>query len=176
MAHREFEEDVIEELLEKLADGKSLVAICDGDSRMPTRRTVQNWANRDDELAQRILEAREVGFFARAERAVADAKCAKDPIAGRLAFDAERWYLGKLSNAFRDKPVAIGTFVGVGGDDAFAAVAGALDRAAAGIASGGHSTSAVVISGETGSGDAARRLADMAGTGGERLGEDPDGG
>ena len=33
---------------------------------------------------------------------VASAKIAEDAGKGRLAFDAERWYLGKLSNAFSD--------------------------------------------------------------------------
>ncbi|WP_206436014.1 hypothetical protein [Altericroceibacterium xinjiangense] len=175
MADREVGESIINELLAKLAEGQSLNTICQ-DPHMPNRTTVWRWSNGDDELAQRLLEAREIGFFARAERAVEDAKAAKDPIAGRLAFDAERWYLGKLSNAFRDKPVAIGAFVGVGGDDAFAAVAGALDRAAASLASSGHSTQPVVIEGKARPGDTTGRLADLAGPGGERLGEDQDGG
>src|SRR5690606_26322010 len=113
------------------------------DSGMPTPRTVQRWARADDELAERIHQAREDGYFLRAERAVEAAQKAEDPHAGRLAFDAERWYLGKLSNAFRDKPITFGAIVGVGGDDAFLAVQGALDEAAAAISSRGHATRAV---------------------------------
>lgn len=173
MADREFAGDVIEELLEKLADGESLTSICDDNPRMPSRRTVARWALADDQLARRILEAREVGFFARAERAVEEAKTAEDPIAGRLAFDAERWFLGKLSNAFRDKPL-VGVAISVGGDDAFAAVQGALDRAAATLAGSGHATRAVALAGEAGPGDAAGRLADLGSAGGEGLGQDAD--
>jgi len=90
-----------DELLERLAGGESLVAICK-DERMPSLRTVHVWQSADDDLAAQILRAREVGYLLRGERAVQDAKDAPDPVKGRLAFDAERWYLGKLSNAFSD--------------------------------------------------------------------------
>lgn len=170
---KEFQDDVVEELLEKLSEGKSLRAIC-ADKRMPSRVTVHVWAKADDELAQRIMEAREVGFYNRAEAAVEAAKTCTDPHAGRLAFDAERWFLGKLSNAFREKPIAVGAFLGVGGDDALAAVQSALDRAATTIASSGSSTQPVVIEGKARPSDPTGGLADMAGDGGPGLGEDPD--
>lgn len=174
MAEPTYAPEVIERIVDQLEEGKSLVLICHGDG-MPSRRTVQRWCNADDELARRLHEARELGYLYRAEVAVAAAKKASDPIAGRLAFDAERWYLGKLSNAFRDKPIALGAFVGVGGDDAFAAIASVLDRAAASLASSGNSTEPVVIEGETRSGDSPGQLANLAGTGRERLGQDEDG-
>ena len=167
--------DVIDSIAEQLAEGKSLVVICKQDG-MPARGVVYEWMRSDSDLAQRLYEAREVGFHLRAEMAVAAAKSAKDPIAGRLAFDAERWYLGKLSNAFREKPLAVGVSVNVDRDDAFAAIAGALDRAAAAISSGSNSTSAVVLEGEARPADAGRQLADLGGSGGPWLGEDPDGG
>lgn len=56
----------------------------------------------DDEFTGQITRAREIGYQVRADRAIADAKSAEDAAKGRLAFDAERWYLGKLSNAFSD--------------------------------------------------------------------------
>ncbi len=58
--------------------------------------------NDDDEFDAQITRAREVGYQLRADRAILEAKCAEDAAKGRLAFDAERWYLGKLSNAFSD--------------------------------------------------------------------------
>lgn len=150
-----YDDAVIEKLIDGLAEGKSLSKLCAGKG-WPDRRTVQRWENGDDALAARVREAREIGYHARAERAVEAAKTSKDPMAGRLAFDAERWYLGKLSNAFREKSIAVGVQVNVGErDDAFAAVSGALDRAAATIASGGFSTRAVAADGEAGSTDAA---------------------
>lgn len=140
---REYPEEIIERICEHLEEGKSLVLIC-REEGMPTRRTVQRWARGDSELATRIREARELGYHYRAEVAVAAAKNASDPQAGRLAFDAERWYLGKLSNAFAERPLVEAT-VNVAGDDALAALQGVLDRAAAAIASSGRSTHQVAL-------------------------------
>ncbi len=174
MPNRAYPPETIDRICEQLEEGKSLILICKQDG-MPNRRTVQGWAEGNDDIATRIREARELGYHYRAEMAVAAAKNAIDPHAGRLAFDAERWYLGKLSNAFRDKPV-VGVNVNVAGDDALAAVQGVLDRAAATISGGSHSTKQVALPSPAGPGDAGGDgLADMDGAGGERLGEDPDG-
>jgi hypothetical protein len=102
-----FAEDVIQELLKGLREGKSMRAIC-RDKRMPDRETVSRWAKGDGELAASIVRARECGYYARAEKAVEDAKNAKDAALGRLAFDAERWELSKLCRAFADKVVHAG--------------------------------------------------------------------
>lgn len=93
--------DVREHILTELANGKSLSEICRADD-MPDRATVQRWQNADEDFDAAVMRAREVGYHERAEQAVKDAKTAEDPAKGRLAFDAERWYLGKLSNAFSD--------------------------------------------------------------------------
>ena len=105
MAYRpiadDFAEDVIEELIAGLEQGRPMNEVC-ADKRMPSVSTFWRWAQGDDDLAKRITHAREAGYLVRAEKAVADAKIAKDGATGRLAFDAERWMLGKLSNAFSD--------------------------------------------------------------------------
>lgn len=163
-----FADDVIEELLERLAKGEGLVAICK-DRRMPDRRTVQRWTRSDDDLGARVHEAREAGFHALAEKAITDAESCTDPIKGRLVFDARRWYLGKLSQAFADKPIAIGAVLNVDRDDAFAVVTGALEKAATAIASQRDRTITVAADSTTGSDHSAGRLADMAGDGGEGL-------
>jgi hypothetical protein len=103
-----FTVEVIEELLEQLRDGKSMREIC-ADQRMPSRETVRIWSEKGDDLALAITRAEETGWIDRAERAVEAAKKAPDASTGRLAFDAERWFLGKRSHIFRDK-------VTVGGD------------------------------------------------------------
>jgi len=103
----EFQEDVIQDLLDALGEGKSLREIC-SDKRMPNRETISRWAKGDDDLAANIVCAREAGYYARAEKAVEDAKAATDAPLGRLAFDAERWHLSKLSRAFADKVVHSG--------------------------------------------------------------------
>jgi hypothetical protein len=102
-----FEQDIIEELLERLRNGDSMRSIC-ADQRMPDRETVRRWSDADDALAASIARARDVGYHDRAERAVENAKEAKDAGLGRLAFDAERWYLSKLSRAFADKVTHVG--------------------------------------------------------------------
>ncbi len=175
MAEREYGPEIIDRIIDGLEHGSSLVTIC-GPVDMPDRRTVYRWAEGDDELAGKLRASRELGYLYRAEVAVQAAKRADDPLKGRLAFDAERWYLGKLSNAFREKPIAVGAFLGVGGDDAFAAVQDALNRAASSLASSSHSTKPVVIEGKARPSDPARQLADMVGPGRERLGQDKDGG
>jgi hypothetical protein len=97
-----YDKDTIAEpLCERLAEGKSLVEVCKADD-MPCVRTVQSWANDDEDFSAQITRAREVGYLIRADAAVAAAKIAEDAAKGRLALDAERWYLGKLSNAFSD--------------------------------------------------------------------------
>ncbi len=107
MFRDDFADDVIVELLTSLREGKSMREIC-ADKRMPDRETVSRWAKGDDELAANIVRARESGYHARAERAVEEARAAKDAGLGRLAFDAERWHLSKLCKAFADKVVHTG--------------------------------------------------------------------
>ena len=93
--------DVRETILAKLAEGKSLASIC-REEGMPTARTVQRWQADDAEFDVAVTHAREEGFHLLAELARVNAQTCTDPAKGRLAFDADRWYLGKLSNAFSD--------------------------------------------------------------------------
>lgn len=87
-------------ILERLAEGESLNAIC---ADLPiSESAVRKWAIEDEGFGAKYARARDVGFDCRAERAVEDAKQASDPQKARLAFDAERWYLGKM------KPKAYG--------------------------------------------------------------------
>lgn len=95
-------DDIMQEMISRLEEGESMRSICK-DKRLPDRRTIERWARGDDELAANIVRARELGYHARAEKAVEDAKSATDASLGRLAFDAERWHLSKLTRAFADK-------------------------------------------------------------------------
>ncbi|XAP76989.1 hypothetical protein ABC955_10335 [Citromicrobium bathyomarinum] len=145
---------VIDRIAALLEEGKSLSEICRIDG-FPAKTTVWRWCEGNDELAGRLREAREIGYLALAEEgmAIALAPAAEnptDPQAARLAFDAVRWKLGKLSIAFRDKPLIEGT-VNVAGNDAFGAFAEALERAAAGIASRADSTQQVALPSPAGS-------------------------
>ena len=144
---------IIDRIVELLEEGKSLNEIAKLDG-MPAKSTVYRWCDGNDELAGRLREAREIGYLSLAEHGMqmALAPAAEnptDPQAARLAFDAVRWKLGKLSIAFRDKPLIEGT-VNVAGNDAFGAFAEALERAAAGIAGRADSTQQVALPSPTG--------------------------
>lgn len=91
-----FGPEVREEILTRLREGQSMRTICK-DPRMPDRETVRHWCEGDADYSASIARARDDGFDARADKAVEDAKDASDPAKGRLAFDAERWYLSKLA-------------------------------------------------------------------------------
>lgn len=92
---------VEQDIIDRLSDGESLSSIC-RDKIMPAWGTVHNWMDADEDFSVQITRAREIGYLTRADRAIEAAKAAEDAAKGRLAFDAERWYLGKLSNAFSD--------------------------------------------------------------------------
>ncbi len=87
-----------------MREGETLTSIS-SDARMPSVQTMANWeAERDTEIGLAITRARELGWTARAEKAVAEAKSAEDASLGRLSFDAERWFLGKMHpKKFGDK-------------------------------------------------------------------------
>jgi hypothetical protein len=93
--------EVRETILAELEQGRSLLSICK-DEGMPNRATVQRWQKDDEDFDAAVTRAREDGFHYLAEQARANAQTSTDPAKGRLAFDADRWYLGKLSNAFSD--------------------------------------------------------------------------
>jgi hypothetical protein len=94
-------DEVRAHILEQLELGRSLMAICK-DEGMPNRSTVQRWQKDDEDFDAAVTRAREDGFHYLAEQARIRAQTAEDAAKGRLAFDADRWYLGKLSNAFSD--------------------------------------------------------------------------
>lgn len=94
-------EEQRQRVVERLAEGESLSAIC-RDPAMPSWGAVHNWMNAEPEFDGQVTRAREIGYQHRAEEAVREAKQAEDAALGRLALDAERWFLGKLSNAFSD--------------------------------------------------------------------------
>ena len=58
--------EVIKRLLDGIADGKTLRALCREDG-MPNWRTVYDWIEADAELAAQVACARELGFDAIAE-------------------------------------------------------------------------------------------------------------
>jgi hypothetical protein len=98
----EYGPEARQSILAFLADGQSLASICRMEG-MPVWSTVHDWMDADENFSGQVMRAREAGYQKRADEAIELAKKAEDPALGRLAFDAERWYLGKLSIAFADK-------------------------------------------------------------------------
>jgi hypothetical protein len=90
------ETSVIEKICAGLAEGRSMRSVC-SEKGMPNRRTLERWMEEDADLAATIAHARKIGYDERADKAVEAAKVAEDASLGRLAFDAERWYLSKLA-------------------------------------------------------------------------------
>lgn len=63
------------------------------------RSTIRHWTEAYPDFATAIARAKQDGYDSRAEQAVAKAKIATDAPLGRLAFDADRWYLSKIDPA-----------------------------------------------------------------------------
>jgi hypothetical protein len=61
--------ELVDEICKRLATGESLLSIC-RDPKMPGAFTVYDWAGADDETAQRIARAREIGEDAIAQDAL----------------------------------------------------------------------------------------------------------
>lgn len=178
MESRHYPPSIIDRICELLEEGKSMREICAIDG-LPSRTTVHAWLRGDDELSARIRESREIGFHALAEEGMRMAFAPAvanptDPQAARLAFDAVRWQLGKLSTAFGDKPLIQGT-LNVGDPEAFAAIARALEEARRARAGGATSTLEVDAGGKARPVETGGELAGVARVGGPGLGQDEGG-
>lgn len=108
---KSFGEKVKDSILERLAEGESLRAICQGED-MPAASTVCLWVKDDDAFAERYARAREVGFTLLAEELLEIADDGKndtytddngnirtdhDVIArSRLRVDTRKWMLAKM--------------------------------------------------------------------------------
>lgn len=98
-----FTADMEQRLLDLLLAGETLTAISKH-ADMPSLDTIQRWEAAQDERGKAITRARELGYTARAEAALVRAQTADDPAKGRLSFDADRWFLGKMHpKKFGDK-------------------------------------------------------------------------
>lgn len=110
MPGKPYTDEQVEEVLRLLADGEPLTYIARMEG-MPDADTILLWQKKGDERSERIARARELGEDFRAARAVERAMKAEDPAKGRLAFDAERWWLSKVA------PKRYGEKLGIGQAD-----------------------------------------------------------
>lgn len=88
--------EVAQAICDALAAGRSLRSF-DRDGELPSSDFVLDWADEDEQFAGQYARARARGWDKRAEAAVEKAQEAEDATKGRLAFDAERWFLGKMA-------------------------------------------------------------------------------
>jgi hypothetical protein len=79
MAERDFADDIVEELLDRVSKGEQLVKLC-ADVKMPARSTVYSWIDCDPEFAGQFRAARARGVHALAEQCleIADEPVSKD--------------------------------------------------------------------------------------------------
>lgn len=82
-----------DEILERIADGETLRAICRND-HMPSWRTFYDWLREDEELNTRFAHARDLGFDIIAEEALA---IADTPMVGERTEQSETGF-----KTFRD--------------------------------------------------------------------------
>lgn len=87
--------EIMDIIVEQLAQGMSLRAICSPDD-MPDRNTVMRWWDADPEYAAKCARARDVGFDDQAEKLAEDIESDPDVARARLKFDYRKWYLSKL--------------------------------------------------------------------------------
>lgn len=88
--------ELIDRICERLENGESLLAIC-RDADMPAQGTFFRWLEANAEVREKYARARERQAHVVAQQAVDDALIATDAQLGRLAFDARRWFAGKLA-------------------------------------------------------------------------------
>lgn len=87
--------EIREDILEQMAEGKSLRTIC-AQEGFPRVGTIMQWCNDDPAWAERYARARAQGDDAMAEdvQAIADDP-SLDPNDKRVMIDARKWLLGK---------------------------------------------------------------------------------
>lgn len=95
MPDSRWSDDQIDQMIKHMEQGHPIAHIADM-AGMPSADSMTRWSQAGDELAERIARARDLGWDKRAADAVSEAKDAEDAGLGRLAFDAERWFLAKM--------------------------------------------------------------------------------
>jgi hypothetical protein len=105
-------QETADAICEKLADGKSLRAICKLDG-MPTTSTVCKWLSKNQEFAEQYARARELQADALFDDCLALAdnehdKAASDAQERRLQIDTRKWMAGKLKGKYSDKVKHVG--------------------------------------------------------------------
>lgn len=92
-----YTEELAESILDRLANGESMVQICKTEG-MPGLRTVMRWAKEHDVFGTRYAQAREAQAEVMDDMILTAAKEAKsDPQAARVQIEAYKWRAAKLA-------------------------------------------------------------------------------
>jgi hypothetical protein len=94
-----YSEQTAAEICLRLAQGDSLTKVCT-DPEMPSKSTVLRWLHLRPEFREQYALAKQISLDDLADLALHEATSKMDPAyaqCARLAFDARRWYLSKLS-------------------------------------------------------------------------------
>lgn len=107
MSAKDFGDDQLDELLDRISKGEPLTRIC-GDARMPSRASVYSWVESDEEFAGRFRAARARGVHALAEECLTIAdEPTNDPVQvanKRVRIDTRLRLAGKwLPKEYGDK-------------------------------------------------------------------------
>lgn len=96
------------EFCRRLADGQSMRSVCAQDD-MPAWTTVWRWLQADEAFRLQYARAREAQAHVVAQEAIDEALRANDAHLGRLAYDARKWFAGKLlPKVYGDKTLHTG--------------------------------------------------------------------
>ena len=89
--------EIAEKILARIADGKTLNAIC-REKGFPPHATVRHWVedNRRN-FGDRFRFARKIGFEAMADGLIEISDTDKNPQRAKIRVDARKWYLSKLA-------------------------------------------------------------------------------
>lgn len=90
-----FTEELANEICRLLIEGKSLRDIC-SDKAFPDRLTVIRWKNENESFRSQYVRARDDQGDTYADLSLHSATTIEDAAKARLAYDAYRWYAGKL--------------------------------------------------------------------------------
>lgn len=90
-----YSEAAAEAICDEIANGASLVSLCQREG-MPKYRTVMQWLAKHQDFAQRYTYAREAQADFLAEEILEIAAIEEDVQRARLMVDSRKWYAGKL--------------------------------------------------------------------------------
>lgn len=103
-----FNQELANEICERLASGENLKTICESD-HLPSEWLTYKWLRENDEFANQYAQARAKWADTQIEKiiSIADDKDIK-PDDKRVMIDTRKWAMGKLNGKYSDKLKHVG--------------------------------------------------------------------